>query len=79
MTTEGTKGMNIVLTFCGGLAVGAVATLLLTPKSGRELREGLADYARRGASKTAQLPEAVKQASGAAKEAFNDTMANSPS
>ena len=52
--------------------------LLLTPKTGRQVRHDIADYARRSADRTSQIPKAVKAASGAAKDAFSESMTDGP-
>jgi gas vesicle protein len=44
---RGSSAAAVVLVFLSGVALGAVAALLLTPQTGRESREQLRGYARR--------------------------------
>ncbi len=73
-------GSNFLAGFLVGAALGAIAALLLAPKSGRELRESLAeegkklrdravDEGRRFVEKT-DVPEAVRKAAKSVKEAI---------
>lgn len=71
---EGYGGAHILLAFLGGAATGAAVALLTAPKPGRETREQLGGYLHTGKERTKQLPEAVKAASGAAREAFSESM-----
>ncbi len=71
---QGYSGGSLILAFLGGAVAGAAAALLTTPKSGRETRELLTDAAQRNAERTKHLPEAVKVASTAAREAFSEVM-----
>jgi gas vesicle protein len=71
---QGYGAASLFLAFLGGAAAGAAVALLMAPKAGRETRERLGDYVRTGKEKTVQLPEAVKAASIAAREAFSETM-----
>ncbi len=43
---RGSRTRSRILTFMGGLAVGYAAATLLAPKSGREIRSSLSDYAK---------------------------------
>jgi gas vesicle protein len=65
---------HLAFAFLGGAAAGAAVALLTAPKSGRETRKQLRGYAESGVDKGRQLPEAVKAASGAAREAFSESM-----
>jgi gas vesicle protein len=73
-------GGNFLAGFLVGATLGAVAALLLAPKSGRELRESLTeegmklkdravDEGRRFVEK-AEMPEAVRKAAKSVKEAL---------
>ena len=73
-------GGNFLAGFLVGAALGAIAALLLAPKSGRELRESLTeegkklrdravDEGRRFVEKT-EIPEAVRNAAKSVKEAL---------
>ena len=53
-----------------GAVIGAGAALLLAPKSGKETREQLAGYIKDGTDLAKKLPDALKQASSAAKASF---------
>ena len=44
---RGSSAAGVLLAFLSGAALGALATLLLTPQTGRESREELRGYARR--------------------------------
>lgn len=55
-----------VMMFLGGVAVGYVVATLLAPKSGREVRSSLSDYAK---NTTGTMSGAVRNAVGAAREA----------
>lgn len=71
---QGFGGAHLMLAFLGGAAIGAGVALLAAPKSGRETREQLGDYVASGKQRTKQIPEAVRAAGSAAREAFSDTM-----
>lgn len=55
-----------VMMFIGGLAVGYAVATLLAPKSGREVRSSLTEYAK---NTTSSVSGAVKSAVGSAREA----------
>lgn len=65
---------QLLLAFLGGAAAGAAVALLTAPRSGRDTREKLGGYLNTGREKTLQLPQAVKAASAAARDAFTETM-----
>ncbi|HEX4825170.1 MAG TPA: YtxH domain-containing protein [Candidatus Polarisedimenticolaceae bacterium] len=44
--TSGMSGATVLLAFLAGAAVGAVAVLLTTPKTGSEMRATLRDWAK---------------------------------
>lgn len=78
---HGYRGTQVLLAFLGGAATGAAIVILAAPKSGRETREQLGDYVDSGKEylhshkeKTKRLPEAMRSARGAAREAFSETM-----
>lgn len=73
---QGYGAASLFLAFLGGAAAGAAVALLTAPKSGRETREQFGDYVRTGKEKTRQLPEAVRAASSAAREAFSESMSD---
>jgi gas vesicle protein len=53
-----------------GAAVGAGVALLLAPKSGKETREQISEFIQKKKEMALKLPDAIKSASGAAKEAL---------
>lgn len=65
---------QLFLAFLGGAAAGAAVALLTAPRSGRDTRAQLAGYVHTGRDKSLQLPQAVKAASAAARDAFTETM-----
>jgi gas vesicle protein len=79
MASEGNGG-NFFAGFLVGAALGAIAALLLAPKSGRELRESLAEEGKklrdravdegRRFVETTDVPEAVRKAAKSVKEAI---------
>ena len=71
---SGYSGFEVLTAFIGGALAGAVTALLLAPKSGRETRQQIADTWTQGRDYTKRIPSAVKDAGGAAKEAFSKAM-----
>jgi gas vesicle protein len=63
---------TVVLAALGGAAVGAAVALLLAPRSGRETRRQIAGYVDTAKDTLARVPEALKQASHAAREALDE-------
>jgi len=61
------SGSSLLLAFLAGAAAGAVVALLTAPKNGREMREALSSWVRRGGP-----DEAVRRAVRAARGAFDD-------
>ena len=55
-----------------GAVIGAGVALLLAPKSGKETRDQLAAYLKDSAELAKKLPDALRQASAAAKESLAD-------
>jgi gas vesicle protein len=74
------NGGNFLAGLLVGAALGAIAALLLAPKSGKELRESLAEEGKklrdramdegRRFVETAEVPEAVRKAAQSVKEAI---------
>ena len=60
------SGTGLVLAFLAGAAAGAVVALLTAPKSGRQSREDLADWARRSG-----VGDALTRAAREARETFD--------
>jgi gas vesicle protein len=77
---SGNGGGNFLAGFLVGAALGAIAALLLAPKSGRELRESLAEEGKKLKDRamdegrrfvdSAEVPEAVRKAAKSVKEAL---------
>jgi gas vesicle protein len=65
---RGVSGGSILLAFLAGAAAGVAVALLTTPKNGREMRESLASWARKGGA-----GDAVNRAIRSAREAFDGT------
>ncbi|MHB8255220.1 MAG: YtxH domain-containing protein [Acidiferrobacter sp.] len=63
--SRGRAGLKLAL-FVGGAVVGYAAATLLSPKSGREVRSSIGEYAK---STTDSVSGAVRNAVGAAREA----------
>jgi len=59
------SGGSLLIAFLAGAAAGAVVALLTSPKSGREMRESVASWARRSG-----VGDAVARAARATREAF---------
>lgn len=67
-------GLHILTAFLGGAAVGAAVALFTSPRSGRENRDAVKGYVQSQTNVAAKLPGAMQAASGAAKEAFAESM-----
>ena len=81
----GFSGLSILLAFAGGALIGGAAAALFTPVSGPEARRrvaGAVDQGRQRLSTLAgdtteaagRLPQALRDASSAATEAFTEAM-----
>jgi gas vesicle protein len=74
MADNGRNTLGTLLIFVAGAAAGAAVALLTAPRSGRETREKLREYAKIAGDKATRLPEAVSEAAtrgaAAAKESF---------
>ena len=71
MATEN-GGANFLVGFFVGAALGAMGALLLAPKSGRELRESLADEGKRLRERAEEALSDVRERGG---EAYEKTRA----
>jgi gas vesicle protein len=67
-------GLHIFAAFLGGAVAGATVALLTSPQSGRENRATIKGYVQDQSHNAAKLPAAVQAASGAAKDAFAESM-----
>ena len=65
---RGVSGGSLLLAFLAGAAAGAVVALLTAPKSGREMRESVGSWVRRGGPR-----DVVDRAVRAAREALDET------
>jgi gas vesicle protein len=63
---RGPSGSSLLLAFLAGAAAGAVVALLTSPKSGREMRESVATWARKSGAR-----DAMDRAVRSAREAFD--------
>lgn len=71
---SGYSSVDMLIAVLGGAAVGAAATLLLAPRSGRETRERLSEFVNNSKDKARHLPPAVKAGATAARKAFAEAM-----
>lgn len=60
MSTKNNDASTVVMAFVAGAAVGAVAALLLTPASGREMRGKLAALGENSAEEMKRLAREAK-------------------
>jgi gas vesicle protein len=74
--SDGDGGYNFLAGFFVGAALGAMAALLLTPKTGKEMRETLAEESKRFKSRTegavSDLRSRGEEAYGRAREAVTE-------
>jgi gas vesicle protein len=74
--SDGNGGYNFLAGFFVGAALGAMAALLLTPKTGKEMRETLAEESKRLKSRTegavSDLRARGEEAYGKAREAVTE-------
>jgi gas vesicle protein len=71
---RGMGGFGAALTFVCGALAGAVAALLLAPRSGDETRRRISDAAGRSRDRVGRLGVAAREATAAAREAFTDAL-----
>lgn len=64
---RGVSGAGLVVAFLAGAAAGAVVALLTAPRTGREMRDSVASWARRH-----RAGDAVARAAREAADAFED-------
>jgi gas vesicle protein len=72
---SGFSGGQVFLGFLAGAAAGAVAAFLSAPRSGEQTRDRIRQLADDGRERAHRLPEALVNASEAAKEAFTKSLA----
>jgi gas vesicle protein len=75
-TRSGFTGGQVFLGFLAGAAAGAVAAILSAPRAGDETRQRLRDLADEGRDRAQRLPDALAEASEAARQAFAQAMTN---
>lgn len=72
---QGFTGGQLLIAAAAGAVMGAVAALLLTPKTGSELRTRIKDLAATSKEKVmSRVPQAFGDAKEAARDAFVDTL-----
>jgi gas vesicle protein len=71
---SGRGGLTLFLTFLGGALVGGAAAMLLAPRSGAETRKRLSGAVDNTRELASRMPQAVREASAAAQEAFAGAM-----
>jgi gas vesicle protein len=80
MTTPDHSGFGsfaLLLAFAGGALIGGAAAVLWAPRSGKETRRRVAEAIDDGRGMASRVPQAFRDATGAAKEAFTDALEDS--
>lgn len=67
-------GGQLLLAFVGGALAGAVAGVLLAPRSGKDTRAKMRGLAEDAKEKMAHLPRVIQEVGAAAREAFDQGM-----
>jgi gas vesicle protein len=71
----GFTGGQVCLGFLAGAAAGAVTAVLSAPRSGTDTRRRIRDLAEEGRERAQRIPEALAEATEAAKQAFTESLA----
>ncbi|HEX5042613.1 MAG TPA: YtxH domain-containing protein [Candidatus Polarisedimenticolaceae bacterium] len=71
---QGFTGGQLLVAAAAGAVIGAVAALLLAPKTGAELRSRIKDLAATSKEKVSRVPKAFGDATEAARDAFVTTL-----
>ena len=71
---SGFSGTQLFFAFLGGAAAGAVVALLTAPQSGADTRAQLREVAANSRERARRVPEALKNAAGAASDAFTHAL-----
>jgi gas vesicle protein len=71
---QGFGGFALLFAFVGGALVGGVAAVLLAPRSGAETRRRLIARVDDSRDMVARVPQAIREASTAAQDAFSATL-----
>ena len=74
---QGFTGGQLLIAAAGGAVIGAVVALLLTPKTGAELRSKIKDLAATSKEKLSRVPKTFGDATDAARDAFVSTLERS--
>ncbi len=67
-------GFMLFLAFMGGAVVGGAAALLLAPHSGATTRRRLAGAVEDGKDAVSRVPQAIRDATVAAQQAFTEAL-----
>jgi gas vesicle protein len=67
-------GLSLLFAFFGGALVGGIVATLYAPRSGAETRRRMADAVDEARARASRVPEAVCEASSAARDAFTAAM-----
>lgn len=70
-------GFSILLAFLGGALVGGIVAVLYAPRSGAETRRRMAGAVDDTRELASRVPEAIREASSAAQDAFKASMKES--
>jgi gas vesicle protein len=73
----GFSGGQMLMALLGGAAAGAAVALLTAPQSGAKTRAQIRERALAVGETTANFPKALQGAVGAARDAFNESLAKS--
>jgi len=68
--TNGFSKKQLFIAFATGAAAGAAVAYLTAPRTGKEMRATLQTWARDARDKAAVIPQAIRHATKAGKEAF---------
>ena len=74
--TSGFGFGHILLAMMGGAAAGAAAVYLTAPRSGQETRRQLQTAAEETRETAGRVPLALRKATEAARDAFNEALTN---
>jgi gas vesicle protein len=75
--TRDFNGLHLLAAFTVGAMAGAVVAYLTAPRSGKETREAIQDWAKDARDKASRLPQAVRHAVERSTQAGKDAFAES--
>jgi gas vesicle protein len=75
--TRGINGLHLLAAFTAGAVTGAAVAYLTAPRSGRQTREALQDWAKDTRDKASRIPQAVREAVERGKQAGKDAFVES--